>query len=324
MLHDARGCALHLPAHIGDYTDFYAGIHHARNIGRLFRPDAPLLPNYKHVPIGYHGRASSIRASGQPVARPNGQRKPPDQDAPSFGPSRRLDYELELGIWIGGPANPLGQPVSIGEAGDRVAGLCLLNDWSARDLQAWEYQPLGPFLAKSFCTTISPWIVTADALLPFRIPQPTRPDGDPAPLAYLWDEADQRCGAFRVQLDVYLLTSRMRQADDPPHRLSRGSADNLYWTAAQMITHHASNGCNLSPGDLLGTGTISAQEPEGWGSLMELAHGGARPLCLPNGEQRASLQDGDEILFSAHAHAEGFVSIGFGECRAAILPTVAP
>ena len=323
LLHDAHACALHVPATIGDYTDFYAGIHHARNIGRLFRPDAPLLPNYKYVPIGYHGRASSVSVSGEAVTRPNGQRKTPDQEIPSFGPARRLDYELELGIWIGGPANARGQPVPIAQADARVAGLCLLNDWSARDLQAWEYQPLGPFLAKSFCTTISPWIVTAEALIPFRIPQPPRPDGDPVPLPYLWDEADQRHGAYSLQLEVHLLTQSMRDAGDAPHRLSRGPADSLYWTAAQMIAHHASNGCNLSPGDLLGTGTISTAEPDGWGSLMELAHGGTRPLALPNGEQRAALEDGDEIILSARAHAPGFVSIGFGPCHARILPAKA-
>ncbi len=323
LLREARDCALHMPVRVGDYTDFYAGIHHARNIGRLFRPDAPLLPNYKHVPIGYHGRASSVRVSGEAVTRPNGQRKPPDQAMPSFGASRRLDYELELGIWIGGPANTLGQPIAIGDAAARIAGLCLLNDWSARDLQAWEYQPLGPFLAKSFSTTVSPWIVTAEALAPFRLPQPKRPEGDPAPLAYLHDEADQLGGAYSIQIDVHLLTERMRRDGGQPYRLSRASADNLYWTASQMVTHHASNGCNLSPGDLLGTGTISSENSEGWGSLMELAQNGSRPIVLPNGEQRAALEDGDEIVLSARAHAANFVSIGFGECRGSILPACA-
>jgi fumarylacetoacetase len=319
LLYSARDCVLHLPAAIGDYTDFYVGIHHANNVGRQFRPDNPLLPNYKHVPIGYHGRASSVRPSGVPVVRPNGQTKAADAQAPTFGPSRRLDYELELGIWIGA-GNSLGDPIPIARAEEHVAGLCLLNDWSARDMQAWEYQPLGPFLAKNFQTTVSPWVITPEALAPFRIPQPPRPPGDPKPLDYLWDAADQARGAYAIQLEVSLLTARMRDGRLPPHRLSQGPASNMYWTVAQILAHHASNGCNLSPGDLLGTGTISAPDPTGFGSLLEITRGGAEPITLPSGEARAFLEDGDEVILSATAHAEGRASIGFGMCRAQILP----
>lgn len=318
-LHDRSAVTMHLPAAIGDYTDFYVGIHHANNIGRQFRPDNPLLPNYKYVPIGYHGRASSIRPSGIPLVRPKGQRKPPEAEAPVVGPSARLDYELELGVWIG-RANDLGEPIPIAEAAGHVAGFCLLNDWSARDFQAWEYQPLGPFLAKNFHTTVSPWVVTPEALAPFRIPQPDRPEGDPRPLPYLWDDADQAKGALGVELQVHLLTAKMREAGLAPHRLSKGPAANMYWTVAQIVTHHASNGCNLQPGDLLGTGTISAPTDDGFGSLMEISRGGTKPVTLPTGEERSFLEDGDEILLSGIARAEGYVPIGFGECRAVILP----
>ncbi|MFC3214218.1 MULTISPECIES: fumarylacetoacetase [Novosphingobium] len=319
MLHAADACALHLPARIGDYTDFYVGIHHANNIGRQFRPDNPLLPNYKHVPIGYHGRSSSIRPSDVPVLRPRGQRKPPEADTPVFAPSARLDYELEMGVWIG-PGNELGAPVPIAQAADHIAGFCLLNDWSARDLQAWEYQPLGPFLAKNFHSTISPWIVTPEALAPFRVAQPPRPEGDPQPLPYLFDADDQAHGALAVTLEVHLSTQAMREAGLPPHRLSHGPATNMYWTVNQMVAHHASNGCNLTTGDLLGTGTISAPERSGFGSLMELSQGGKTPLDLPTGETRAFLEDGDEVIITASASAEGRVTIGFGECRARISP----
>jgi fumarylacetoacetase len=319
LLHSTRDCVLHRPAAIGDYTDFYVGIHHANNVGRQFRPDNPLLPNYKHVPIGYHGRASSVRPSGVPVVRPSGQTKAADAEAPTFGPSRRLDYELELGVWIG-PGNTLGDPIPIARAEDHVAGFCLLNDWSARDMQAWEYQPLGPFLAKNFQTTVSPWVITPEALAPFRIAQPPRPAGDPRPLDYLWDAADQANGAYAIDLEVSLLTARMRDAGQLPQRLSRGPASNMYWTVAQILTHHASNGCNLNPGDLLGTGTISAPDPDGYGSLLEITRGGAEPLTLESGETRAFLEDGDEVILSAVARADGHVSIGFGACRAQILP----
>ncbi|KRB82648.1 fumarylacetoacetase [Sphingomonas sp. Root710] len=318
-LHDIADVMMHLPAAIGDYTDFYAGIHHANNVGRQFRPDNPLLPNYKYVPIGYHGRASSIRPSGVPLVRPKGQRKPPNAEVPVFGPTQRLDYELELGIWIG-RGNELGEAIPIAEAADHIAGFCLLNDWSARELQAWEYQPLGPFLAKNFHSTISPWVITTEAMAPFRIAQPQRSEGDPQPLPYLWDEADQQAGALALNLEAGLLTAKMRDAGAAPYRLSHGPASNMYWTVAQLVTHHASNGCNLQPGDLLGTGTISAPSEDGFGSLLELSRGGQQPLTLPTGEQRSFLEDGDEVILTAHAHADGYVPIGFGECRAMVLP----
>jgi fumarylacetoacetase len=251
LLHDAKQCNLHLPTAIGDYTDFYVGIHHANNIGKQFRPDNPLLPNYKYIPIGYHGRASSVRPSGSPVRRPNGQTKSPTSDSPVFGPCGRLDYELELGVWVG-PGNGVGEPIPIASASSHIAGYCLLNDWSARDFQAWEYQPLGPFLSKNFATTISCWIVTPEALVPFQKSQPPRPDGDPAPLPYLLDIADQRTGAFNVELQVLLLSEEMRKHEMPPHQLALSNAKHMYWTAAQMLAHHASGGCDLRPGDLLG------------------------------------------------------------------------
>ena len=316
-LRRAADCELHLPTAIGDYTDFYAGIHHAVNIGRQFRPDNPLLPNYKYVPIGYHGRASSVRASGAEVRRPSGQRKAPDADAPDFGPCRRLDYEVELGLWVG-PGSELGAGVPIDEALDHLAGITLLNDWSARDLQAWEYQPLGPFLSKSFVTTVSPWLVTLEALAPFRRPQLPRPEGDPAPLPYLSSAADQASGAFAIEVEVALLSAEARRQGRSPDVLSRVQALDLYWTAAQMLTHHASNGCNLNPGDLLGTGTISAPAPGGVGSMMELTIGGREPGRLSTGETRAFLEDGDEVIMTAHCHADGAAPIGFGECRGRI------
>lgn len=325
MLHDAADCALRLPARIGDYSDFYVGIHHANNIGRQFRPDNPLLPNYKWIPVGYHGRASSIRPSGVPVTRPRGQRKPPDADfsqaGPTFGPTLRLDYELELGVWIG-PGNDLGTPIPIDEAAGHIAGFCLLNDWSARDVQGWEYQPLGPFLAKNFHSTISPWVVTPEALAPFRIAQPPRPAGDPAPLAYLADADDQAHGALAITLEVFLTTKVMRDRQIAPQRLSAGPATNMYWTVNQIVAHHASNGCNLQPGDLLGTGTISAPTRDGFGSLTELSGGGSEPTALTSGETRSFLEDGDEVILKATASSPGRVSIGFGECRAMVLPAL--
>jgi fumarylacetoacetase len=313
---------MHLPVEIGDYTDFYVGIHHATNVGRQFRPDNPLLPNYKYVPIGYHGRASSVRPSGVEVVRPSGQRKAAEGDVPLVGPSVRLDYEVELGVWIG-RGNALGSPIPIAEVEDHVAGLCLLNDWSARDLQAWEYQPLGPFLAKNFHTTVSPWVITAEALAPFRVAQPARPSGDPAPLPYLWDDGDQAGGAYAIALQAQLLTAKMRAAGLSPHLLSRGPATNMYWTVAQIVTHHASNGCNLRPGDLLGTGTISGPDADSFGSLIELTSGGRDPIQLPSGETRTFLEDADEIILSAKAEAEGFASIGFGTCHATVRPALA-
>jgi fumarylacetoacetase len=320
---ESADCRLHLPATVGDYTDFYVGIHHATNVGRLFRPDNPLLPNYKHIPIGYHGRASSVCESGTPVRRPMGQTKDAAAESPSFGATRRLDYEVELGVWIG-MGNALGQPIRIGDAADRVAGLCLLNDWSARDVQAWEYQPLGPFLAKSFLTTVSPWIVTSEALAPFRRPQPPRPAGDPAPLPYLWDAQDQASGAYAITLEASIGSARMREQGLAPHRLSRASTAAMYWTVAQLIAHHTSNGCNLRPGDLVGTGTLSDAAESGFGSLLELTQSGRRPISLPSGETRTFLEDGDEITLSATADADGFVSIGFGRCSGVIQPALAP
>lgn len=309
------------PFVIGDYTDFYASIHHATNVGRLFRPDNPLLPNYKYVPIGYHGRASSIVISGTEVRRPCGQTKAPDAAEPTFGSSRMLDYELEMGFFIGEP-NAHGKPVAIDDAKNRIFGFCLVNDWSARDIQSWEYQPLGPFLAKSFATTISPWVVTLDALEPYRVPAAPRPEGDPKPLPYLWSDDDQNRGAFDINLEVSVLTARMRAASQPPFRVSRGNLRDLYWTPAQMLAHHTSNGCNLRPGDLLATGTVSGPTPDSVGSLLERTKRGAEPLQLPNGEQRKFLEDGDEVIFRAWCEREGYPRIGFGECRGVITPTL--
>ncbi|GGB91051.1 fumarylacetoacetase [Novosphingobium endophyticum] len=315
---DAR---MHMPAFVPDYTDFYAGIHHATNIGKLFRPDNPLLPNYKHVPIGYHGRASTIRASGAPVTRPSGQTRAPDAQAPSFGPVKRLDYELELGVWMAS-GNALGQPIPIADALDHVAGLTLLNDWSARDVQAWEYQPLGPFLAKNFLTTVSPWIVTMEALAPFRRRQPPRAKGDPRPLPYLWDDSDQRRGALALDLEAYLSSVKMREAGMAPLRLSHGPASNMYWTIAQMVAHHASNGCQLQTGDLLGTGTISGPDDGSRGSLMEITRNGKQPVSLPTGETRTFLEDGDELMLSGRFVAEGAIPIGFGPCIGTVQPAL--
>jgi fumarylacetoacetase len=312
-------CRMLLPVAIGGYTDFYAGIHHATNLGRLFRPDSPLLPNYKYVPIAYHGRTSSILPSGVQIRRPNGQLKADGAQEPVFVPTRRLDYELELGLWIG-PPNALGEPIPVTRAQDHIAGFCLLNDWSARDIQAWEYQPLGPFLSKNFATTISPWIVTAEALAPFRAAQALRPAGDPRPLPYLMDARDQAHGALDLKLEVHLRTQRMREDGMPPFRLSQATAKDLYWTPAQLVAHHTSNGCNLQAGDLCGTGTVSSAAANGGGSLLELTQGGRKSLALPSGESRVFLEDGDEVILRARAEAPGFRSIGFGECSAQVLP----
>lgn len=287
-----------LPAEIGDYTDFYASIHHATRVGKLLRPDNPLLPNYKWVPIGYHGRASSVVVSGTPVRRPNGQI--PGDPAPTFGPSRMLDYELEVG-WLIGQGNPLGEPILISEAERHIFGLCLLNDWSARDIQRWEYQPLGPFLGKSFATSISPWIVTREALEPFRCAAYRRPAGDPAPLPYLAMED----GGFDLILEVLLSSAKTA-----PVRLSRGNLRDLYWTPAQMVTHHASNGCNLRTGDLMASGTVSGESDESRGCLLEIT----------GGDPQRYLKDGDEIMIRGFCEREGFRRIGFGECRSVIIP----
>jgi fumarylacetoacetase len=304
---------LFLPLAIGDYTDFYSGIHHATNVGKILRPDNPLLPNYKWVPIGYHGRSSSVVVSGTQVLRPRGQIKAPDASEPVFGPSNRLDYEAELGFVVG-PGNALGKPIAVGRALDHVFGVVLLNDWSARDVQAWEYQPLGPFLAKSFATTISPWIVTREALEPYRCPAFPRADGDPKPLPYLWDDADQREGGFAIEVEMHLRTESMKA----PVRLSRASFRDSYWTAAQLVAHHTSNGCNLRPGDLLGSGTISGATPDSFGSMMELTQGGKNPLALPGGESRAFLHDGDEVIERARCVRVGYATIGFGEANGTI------
>lgn len=308
-----------LPARIGDYTDFYVGIHHARNIGALFRPDDPLLPNYKWIPIAYHGRASSVRVSGTPIIRPRGQLKL--AEAPVFAPTGRLDFELELGVWIG-PGNPLGEPVPLDEAESHVAGYCLLNDWSARDVQAWEYQPLGPFLAKNFGTTVSPWVITPEALAPFRIPM-TRPVGDPEPLPYLDSPSHRTQGGLALELEVRIRTARMREAGEAPHVISRSSSQHMYWSVGQMVTHHTSNGCDLRPGDLFGSGTLSGPGAGSAGSLMELSHGGQDPVTLPDGETRTFLEDGDEITLTAKARRPGAVTIGFGDCIGTVYPAIA-
>ncbi|HSR06117.1 MAG TPA: fumarylacetoacetase [Bryobacteraceae bacterium] len=306
------GAPMHLPAAIGDYTDFFTSIYHASNVGNLFRPGNPLAPNYKHLPIGYHGRASSIVVSGTPIHRPAGQ----IQEA-HFGPTRALDYELEVGAFVG-PANRLGEPVPIGQARSHIFGLCLLNDWSARDIQVWESQPLGPFLAKSFATTISPWIVPLEAFEPFRAPAFTRPAGDPAPLPYLYSPEDQARGGIDIIVEVWLASQRMREAAAEPVRISRGNFRDTYWTIAQMLAHHTSNGCNLRPGDLFGSGTVSGPTRDSLGCLLELTRRGTEPFHLPTGEDRRYLEDGDEVILRAHCEREGCVRIGFGECRGTI------
>ena len=307
----------HVPAEIGDYSDFYASIDHATNVGTMFRPDNPLLPNYKYVPIGYHGRASSIVPTGSYIKRPMGQTRDDPSTPPVFGPAQRLDYELEVGAFIA-RGNVLGQPIPIDEAEDYIFGLCLVNDWSARDLQTWEYQPLGPFLAKSFATTVSPWVVTLDALEPFRRPAYVRPAGDPTPLPYLAGERDTRRGGFDIALEVSIQSARMLESNMEPMRISRGDFSAMYWTLAQMVTHQASNGCNLRPGDLIASGTVSGPTPESRGCLLERTWRGTEPLMLPTGETRAFLEADDEIFMRAYCEREGAVRIGFGECRGII------
>jgi len=305
-----------MPAHIGDYTDFYASIHHATNVGSMFRPDNPLLPNYKYVPIAYHGRASSIVVSGTNVPRPLGQTRDEGAKAPSFGPSKRLDYEMEMGIFIAG-GNELGEPIPIQDAEQHVFGMCIVNDWSARDMQTWEYQPLGPFLSKNFLTSIAPWIVTLDALEPYRVPRAPRGEGDPPVLPYLENERDR---AIDITVEVLLSSQRMRDERIEPVRLSRGSFREMYWTIAQLVTHHASNGCNLRPADLLATGTISGRDKSSRGCLLELTWRGTDRLQLPTGEERAFLEDGDEVVMRAFCEKEGLPRIGFGECRGTVQP----
>jgi len=307
-----------VPARIGDYTDFYASVHHATTVGKQFRPDNPLLPNYKWVPIGYHGRASSIGVSGQTFPRPIGQTKAADAEGPTLGPSKRLDYELEVGVYVG-VGNELGRRVTIDEAGSHIFGLALLNDWSARDIQAWEYQPLGPFLSKNFASTISPWIITLEALAPYRV-EWIRPPSDPAPLSYL-DSAEERArGALDVQLEVWLETAKMRESGHKPVCLSYSNFRDAYWTIAQMLAHHTVNGCNLRPGDLFGSGTLSGPTPEEAGSLLELSVGGKQPIKLANGETRSFLEDGDAIILRGSCEKPGFARIGFGECCGMVLP----
>jgi len=312
---------LQLPAEIGDYTDFFASIHHASNAGGLFRPDQPLLPNYKYVPIAYHGRASSVVVSGTPIVRPVGQSKAADATAPIIGPSRRLDFELELGVFIG-VGNGLGEPIPLSRAADHVFGMCIVNDWSARDIQAWEYQPLGPFLGKSFGTTVSPWIVTMEALAPFRGPAYARAAGDPQPLSYLSDDSDRERGGIDIALELEISSRNMRDQGLAPHALARTNARHLYWTIAQMVAHHTVNGCNLRPGDLLATGTVSGPEPGELGSLLELTRNGAQPFALPGGDSRTFLEDGDEVIIRARCTREGFRGIGFGEARGVIMPAL--
>jgi len=308
-----------LPAEIGDYTDFYASMHHASNVGALFRPENPLLPNYKWVPVGYHGRASSIVVSGTDVRRPWGQQKLPSSEQPVFAPSRRLDYEVEVGAFIG-VGNEMGEAIPIALARDHIFGLCLVNDWSARDIQSWEYQPLGPFLAKSFATTVSPWVVTAEALAPFCIPALARAPGDPQPLPYLADAQDQQRGGFDLTVEAYLRTAAMREAGCGPHRFSRGNLREMYWTFAQMLAHHSSNGCDLRPGDLLASGTVSGPGASERGCLLEITRGGADPILLPDGSKRTFLEDGDEVTLRAFCQRSGAVRIGFGECRGTLTP----
>ena len=317
LLYPMDGAIIYMPARIGNYTDFYASIYHATNVGSMFRPDNPLLPNYKWIPIGYHGRASSVSLK-ETVVRPHGQTRPANETVPTFGPSQQLDYELEVGAFIA-RGNALGDRIPISDASESLFGFCLVNDWSARDIQSWEYQPLGPFLSKSFATNISPFIVTREALEPFRVPAFPRPEGDPAPLDYLTDEADQAEGGYDIQLEVYLSSQQMRDADIAPMRLSHGTFKDMYWTMAQMVAHHTSNGCDLRPGDLIASGTVSGPGAGERGCLLEITRRGAEPLALPSGEQRQFLEDGDEVIMRGYCEREGSARIGFGECRAMIV-----
>jgi len=316
LLVPMREAAMQLPAQIGDYTDFYASIYHATRVGLLFRPDNPLLPNYKYVPIGYHGRASSIGVSGEKIHRPHGQTKAPTAAAPVFGPTQSLDYELEVGIFVG-PGNRMGESIPIADAEEHIFGLCLVNDWSARDIQSWEYQPLGPFLAKNFATTISPWIVPLEALAPYRVPALARSNGDPAPLPYLSSPSSDRDG-IDLTLEVYLQSAKMQQYGTPSMLLSRGNLSDLYWTISQLLTHHASNGCNLRSGDLLATGTISGPNTGSEGCLLE-KKANPEPIRLPTDEVRTFLEDGDQVTFRAYSYKQGLPRIGFGECTGIVL-----
>jgi fumarylacetoacetase len=310
---------LHMPVHIGDYTDFYCSIFHATNVGSMFRPDNPLLPNYKYVPIGYHGRASSIVISGTEITRPKGQNRSDAEKPPEYIPAKNLDYEMEVGFFVGN-GNELGETISIEDAEKHIFGLCLVNDWSARDIQAWEYQPLGPFLAKNFATSVSPFIVTMEALAPFRTNAFKRDENDPQPLSYLSSEENEKNGGCDINLEVYLQTQKMRDENAEPFLLSRSNTKDLYWTIGQMLTHHASNGCNLQTGDLMATGTVSGDSKDSRGCLLELTWRGKEPIELPNGETRRFLEDGDEVIMRGFCEREGFKRIGFGECRGVVLP----
>jgi len=319
LLFDAADAEMLLPVAVGDYTDFYASIVHATNVGSMFRPNNPLLPNYKWVPIGYHGRASSLVVSGTGICRPWGQTMPAGANAPVYRPSSRLDYELEVGAYVA-MGNQLGESIPIDQAEERMFGLSLVNDWSARDIQSWEYQPLGPFLGKSFATTVSPWVVTREALAPYRTAPALRPEDDPQPLPYLQAQDDQHDG-FDILLDVELSSAKMRAKGIPPQRLSAASFRNMYWTMTQLMTHHASNGCNLRPGDLLASGTVSGTSPEARGCLLELTWNGRQSIELAGGEERTFLEDGDEIIFHGRCQETGKAQIGFGECRGKIIGT---
>ncbi len=319
-LHGQADVEMRLPARVGDYTDFYTSIHHATHIGKLFRPDNPLMPNYTWVPIGYHGRSSSLQVSGHGLRRPNGQTMPPGATSPTFGPCKRLDWEVELGVFVG-TGNALGEPIALGQAEDHVFGICLLNDWSARDIQAWEYQPLGPFLAKNFSTTLSPWVVTMEALAPYRVAM-ERPDNKWDDLPYLASDANRQQGALDIQLDIGIASEAMRQQGQATHVLCTTSYRHAYWTLAQMVTHHTVNGCNLQPGDLLGTGTLSGPESTQAGALIELTQGGKLPVAMPDGSQRTFLLDGDEVTMRGWCQRDGAARIGFGDCRATVLPAM--
>jgi len=315
LLHKAAACTLHLPAKIGAFTDFFAGITHAENGGKRRGLNPPLSPNYKYVPVAYHSRASTVQPTGVPVRRPNGQRMVDGDTLPTFGPCLKMDFELEFGIWVGN-GNAWGEPIPIAKAGEHIYGYCMLNDWSARDIQRWEMAPLGPFLSKNFGTTISPWIITPEALAPFQIAQPVRPEGDPKPLPYLWDDTDQREGQLDVELEVLIETEGMRAKKMPPQRISVSNTKHLYWTFAQMVAHHACGGCNLETGDIFGSGTISGPTPENYGSIAELSFDGTRDITLASGETRRWVEDGDDIILRAHGRREGYATIGFGDCRA--------
>jgi fumarylacetoacetase len=308
-----------VPAEIGDYTDFYASIFHAANVGKLFRPDHPLPANYKYVPIGYHGRASSIVISGTPVRRPSGQSRESSSSPVRVDPTRKMDYEAEIGFFVG-PGNSREEHIPIGDAPNHIFGVALVNDWSARDIQSWEYQPLGPFLSKNFATSLSPWIVTFDALAPFRTAAFARVNGDPAPLPYLASPEDQLRGGLEITVEVSLTSEQMRRQSCPPVKLSHGNAKELYWTPAQLLAHHTVNGCNLRPGDLLASGTISGAAQDSAGCLLELTKGGAEPIRLPTGEERQFLEDGDEVILRAWCEKQGRKRIGLGECRGIVLP----